>query len=40
MSKGRKRISVKVSKKTFKNTANKTHKKNVNTGIYRGGIKL
>lgn len=36
----RKRLSGKKSARVFKNTANVTHKKNLNTGIRRGGIRL
>lgn len=38
----RKRLSKKKSRKLFKNTASKTHKKNIvtNTPAKRGGIRL
>lgn len=36
----RKRLSMKKSKKIFKRTANKIHKKNLSRRIMRGGIRL
>lgn len=36
----RKKIGMKRSKKMFKRSASRTHKKNINPPIRRGGIRL